>query len=81
MVSFLAENHLIRNGLLHGRPITLNSTLRLSRESVGTVVGNFIHPGLNLKKTCYGVVLQQQNTARGYFLGSAETGLFRLRAD
>jgi hypothetical protein len=61
---------------------TLDSTLRLNNPITGTVVGGFVHPAVNSRKNFYGVVLQQQNTARGYFFGpTAETGSFLLRAD
>jgi hypothetical protein len=56
-------------------------TLKMNKPSykTGLVSGSFKHPDLgSVTKAIKGVVLQDENQARGYFLGTAQTGSFLL---
>ena len=55
--------------------------LKLVSPASGALSGNFVHPMLKSKRSFYGVVLQQQNTARGFFLGTNQSGAFLLRGN
>lgn len=57
----------------------LNCQLKLASLASGIVSGSFTHPVLHVRKNFYGVVLQQQNTAHGLFLGTNQSGAFLLR--
>lgn len=48
-------------------------TLTLS-PTKGTATGSFIDPNTSRKRTVRGVVLQNQNEARGFFLGTDQSG-------
>jgi hypothetical protein len=53
--------------------------LKLAVPASGTASGVFIHPSLKSPKALKGVVLPQQNTARGYFVGTNQSGAFLLQ--
>ncbi|MCX6896065.1 MAG: FG-GAP-like repeat-containing protein [Verrucomicrobia bacterium] len=55
--------------------------LKLASSANGTLSGSFFHPILKGKRGFYGTVLQQQNTARGFFLGTNQSGAFLLRSN
>lgn len=55
-------------------------TLSVSLAS-GQLTGNFIHPVTRQSTPIRGVVLQDENSARGFFLGSSQSGLFVLQPD
>lgn len=57
------------------------SQLKFSSLVTGVLGGSFSHPDIHLTRAFYGVVLQQQNTARGYFLGTNQSGAFLLRGN
>jgi len=40
----------------------------------GSVAGSFVDPGANRRRTVKGVALPKQNQARGFFLGTSESG-------
>jgi hypothetical protein len=58
--------------------VNLSTVLRLSSSPSGYMSGTFLHPTLGTTKSFYGVALQLQNVARGYFLGSSQSGSFYL---
>jgi hypothetical protein len=68
--AYLAEN----NGVY----IDTTRMLKLANVTNGLMSGSFVHPDLHSSKTLEGVVLQQQNQARGYFLGTDQSGAFLL---
>ena len=51
------------------------------KASSGLLNGSFVHPGTNAKTAINGVVLQEQNSARGYFLGPNQSGSVLLEAN
>ena len=54
--------------------------LKLKWDSIsGLVRGSFTHPLTGKNTTLRGVVLQNQGTARGYFLGTTQSGSFELK--
>jgi len=55
--------------------------LRLAVPASGSMKGRFIHPTINAKRSFFGVVLQQENTARGFFLGTNQSGAFLLQGN
>jgi len=44
----------------------------------GRVSGSFIHPATGRSASLQGVILQNQNLARGFFLGTNQSGSFFL---
>ncbi len=65
-----ATNTVLVNGIV---------ALSLAAPASGTVSGVFANAALKSPKALKGVVLPQQNTARGYFVGTNQTGAFRLQ--
>jgi len=51
------------------------------KASNGLLNGSFVHPGTSAKFAIHGVVLQEQNSARGYFLGPNQSGSVLLEAN
>jgi len=54
-------------------PITNNVALKID-DATGKVSGTFINPQTQLATPIKAVILQQQNTVQGYFLGTNQTG-------
>ncbi len=53
--------------------------LRLNvSSSSGSITGNFIHPKTGLRVPVRGIVLQEQQSALGYFLSGNCSGYFAL---
>jgi hypothetical protein len=52
--------------------------LKLTTPASGYMSGTCPHPTLDVNKTVWAVALQQQRMARGYFLGTNQSGAFRL---
>ena len=46
----------------------------------GVLKGGFMHPVTHKTNTIKGVVLQEENTARGFFLSTNQSGGLLLRA-
>ena len=44
----------------------------------GAVSGSFIHPATGRRSALEGVLLQNQNSVRGFFLGTNQSGSFTL---
>lgn len=59
---------------LHG---ATNATVKLNLTS-GTIQGTLWHPALNKSVPFNGVILKDEATATGYFLGTNQTGAFSL---
>ena len=47
----------------------------------GLLKGSFVHPATGKKVSINGVVLQKQNEARGFFLGTNKAGAFLLQGN
>jgi hypothetical protein len=46
----------------------------------GLLNGSFVHPDTKAKTSIKGVVLQEQNNARGFFLGTSQSGAVILES-
>ena len=55
-------------------------TLSVSLAS-GQLIGSFIHPVTRQATPVRAVILQEENSARGFFLGPSQSGLFVLQPD
>lgn len=55
-------------------------TLKLNVKA-GSFTGRFINPATSKATSLQGILLQNQNAARGYFLGTNESGAVRLSGD
>lgn len=55
--------------------------LKFANLASGTLSGSITYPPPKGKRSLYGVALQQQNTARGFFLGTNQSGAFLLRSN
>ena len=73
-------------------PLALTNTFRVNGAATGTnrinlrwnvisgaVSGSFIHPATGRSTGLQGVLLQNQNVARGFFLGTNQSGSFFLQ--
>lgn len=68
----------------HGNALSITGTndLRISVNAPsGLLNGSFFHPDARKATQVKGVVLQQQNNARGFFLGPNESGAFLLEGN
>ena len=59
----------------------LDSALKFSSLVTGVLGGSFAHPDIHRRRSFYGVALQQQNTAQGFFMGTNQSGAFLLRGN
>ena len=57
---------------------TNHVTLTLNRTS-GLISGSFTHPDLHKVETLTGVILQEQDMGRGFFIGTNQSGSFLLQ--
>ena len=69
-----------RNALTASDESTNRLSLRFSLGN-GYLRGSFVHPVTGKKMSVRSVVLQKSNEARGYFIGTDESGSVRLRDD
>ena len=72
----IGPNHVVvaSDGPING--LNLKCTL-----ASGLLKGSFIHPATGKKTPINGVILQKQNNARGFFLGTNESGAFSLEGN
>jgi len=62
--------------------VATNNNLILNlNPQAGSFTGKFVHPVTGASTPVGGVLLQNQNTARGYFLGTNQSGAVRLRGN
>src|SRR5262249_16399318 len=66
------------NNLINVDPVATNKLALKISVSSGKVSGSFLHPQTGLLKPIKGAVLQQQNTAQGFFLGTNQSGRILL---
>ena len=57
-----------------------NGLILTNVAKTGFISGSFVKPGTTTRLPIKGVILQQQNIARGFFLGTNQSGLFELKA-
>ncbi len=72
----------ITNQALIGTGITGTNRLTVSiSRTTGLLTGSFLHPDTRKPTQIKGVVLQQQNNARGFFLGTNQSGAVLLEGN
>src|SRR5205814_6092835 len=65
------------NNLIFSSASPLSLSLKLT-PSVGAISGHFVDPATSSVRRFGGVMLQNQNKARGFFLGTDQSGAVRL---